>query len=63
MFERSQKSEVQYTHYEVLCYSLCQVLKGHPPAEQDEKREFEVFAEFVVFVLEFTLKAGGLFDH
>lgn len=54
---------MQHAYYEVLCCRLRKVLKGHPPAEQDEKREFEMFAEFVVFVLEFTLKAGGLFDH
>jgi len=44
----------------VLGRSLCKVLEHHPPAKKNEKRVFEVFAEFVVFALELPLEAGRI---
>ena len=49
------------THSEVFGCGLCKVLERHPPAKKNEKRVFKVFAEFVVFDLEFPLEAVRLF--
>ena len=57
MFERSWDPKIQNTHGKVFDCSVCKALERHPPAKKNEQRVFKVFAEFVVFDLEFPLEA------